>query len=319
MGPSAEPGYAAVVNNSGTIKGSTTADAIGVNFWDHLGSISLTNSGLIEGQNMGVFNGTVTTGMTLVNEVGGVITGLVNNDAPGATPLAIFSGLVPGGVAAAGANFDDMVTNHGTLNGSVFLGLGNDTFTNTGTVNGIAILSPSGTMVVTNSGIIRGDPGAAVVGGGGTVTNSGLLSGGSVGITHRVDPSSGPMTLTITNTNTGTIEGTGDGDFLGGNPDNSVGILTKGGAGNLVVDNAGLITSPGSAIASMSGITVTNQAAGIITGDSNASGANYAIWTQDDVLRDELTAPILDGGGFEQVFSLAPGDTSLNDTGKSVV
>lgn len=211
-------GAAGAVTNSGTINGTGTYG--GGILLEEGGSVR--NSGFIQGGPASVFYrygntyhtggavfiggspGTVSNSGTIVGTRlgvggGGVYTFLAAGVYLGAGGSATNTGLIQGGVAISFTPFfgsgAGTVTNSGTIAGYVFLGAGGSVG-NTGLIDGAAVFG-SGAGTVTNSGTMggaylfgsgpgmvtnSGTMGGVELDGGGIVTNSGTILGGSRGI-----------------------------------------------------------------------------------------------------------------------------------------
>jgi Ca2+-binding RTX toxin-like protein len=160
------------ITNNGTIRGGNYGVFIG---W--VGDYSVTNSGVIVGNNGTAIISTATGNDTVTNA--GTIQGAVNlGDAAGALAdgndtVTNTKGTIAGGVLLGHGN--NKLTNSGLIEGSVISGKNNDTFGNTGTIGGLISLG-NGANKLTNSGLIDG----SVTGGfeKDTVVNSGTIDGG---------------------------------------------------------------------------------------------------------------------------------------------
>lgn len=116
----------------------------------------VTNSGVIRATGVGSV-GIAVFGTALRLENSGQISGVGGPDIDGA--------FVAGGISSFG-NFNDVIRNSGTINGSILLGFGSDSVVNSGTISanvaGPAILA-GGTTSLDNSGTITGGTGSVAV------------------------------------------------------------------------------------------------------------------------------------------------------------
>lgn len=286
-------GSVGVGSNAGTISGGTGSGIVSG------GNLSVTNAstGTISGGSAGInFGGTTAT----VTNNGGLIAGGNQGVFLSAGSASITNG-TGGTISGTGAGGDGIFTsassvavtlgNAGTVSGtSIGIGApagGTLTITsNTGSITGgLSAISTSGTATITNNSggqITSGAGGGAIEMGAGllTLTNSGLVSGGSagaisssVGSLNITNNSGGTITsanaalgaifFTASSTiaNAGSITATGAG---------TVGIFASGAGANLTITgNTGAITATGTNAIGVaaSTMTVTNNAGGTISGD----------------------------------------------------
>lgn len=292
-------GASASVSNTGTITGHRTVGiSYGVGFGSDLASASLTNSGDISSAHYGVYQGS-RAALDLTNSEGGHIEGGKSGvvaDSSGTLQLDNagvirgngtydgFDALPDAGVVLSTA--DSSITNSGTISGA---GAGITTAylydEDTQSLNGLAV----GTSV-TNSGSIIGDSNDGVrLIGGGTVSNSGTISGkvgaGADGISmyaFSMQPQAG-YSASVSNTAAGAIDGA------------RFGIIMSGGG---MVENAGAITGVSGGVfiqGSASGTeyrggtqaTVINS--GTISGTKTTVGNGYAVGFGSDLAGASLT------------------------------
>lgn len=267
----------AVVTNTGTISGNTTAISA------LTGKATIDNSGSISSAGITI---TGQTGISLTNS------GTVTSTA--------------GAALVSSGNIG--VTNSGTISSNSFtiFGNGNITVANTGTISGrnAGIFANSGTSTlnVTNSGLISTNNGITIGGNGTTVNvvNSGTIRDTGTGtaiVTSKnlnlsnsgtVTGFSGVTATNLTLNNTGTISGT------------NVGIIQNG-TGNIF--NAGTISSTNFALIASNGASVTNT--GAITGGVRGLSANGG--------GTFVNSGSITGGQF--AFSSNSGSASLTNSG----
>jgi uncharacterized protein with beta-barrel porin domain len=226
---------------------------------------TLSNSGIISGSAYGIFNNGGTTG-TLSNETGGTISGgtygIYNGGTTGNPTIGTIATL----------------TNHGTISG---------------TINGIYSTGTIGVLTNESDGTISGGTTAGInnntggAGGGtiGTLTNSGIISGGFYGIYSQ-----GSIGL-LTNESGGTISSGGSGI----NNSGTIGALT----------NSGAISGGGYGIA--------NTAAGVITTLTNESGGTISSASWSGIFNNGAIGALTNHGaisGTIGVFNQGTGTTS---------
>lgn len=232
-------------------------------------------------------NGVVLTGATAVGNVSstGSITGLNGIVLNGTTRSTLTNAGTIGSRAAGAAIVSTggpaTINNSGTVNGSVNLGAGSDTFNNSGTFNANASSNfGGGTDVFNNSGTVRvlggtTTPGAVTFTGLDTFNNSGTITlvNGHIG-----------DTLTLPGTYTGTGNGTLAVDVAFGTGAGADRLIVNGaatGSTGVVLNN---VTS--SNAATTAPITLATGGAGSITsaftlanGPVNVGFVNYSIQT----------------------------------------
>lgn len=232
-------------------------------------------------------NGVVLTGATAVGNVSstGSITGLNGIVLNGTTRSTLTNAGTIGSQAAGAAIVSTggpaTINNSGTVNGSVNLGAGSDTFNNSGTFNANASSNfGGGTDVFNNSGTVRvlggtTTPGAVTFIGLDTFNNSGTITlvNGHIG-----------DTLTLPGTYTGTGNGTLAVDVAFGTGAGADRLIVNGaatGSTGVVLNN---VTS--SNAATTAPITLATGGAGSITsaftlanGPVNVGFVNYSIQT----------------------------------------
>ena len=247
------------ITNSGVITGSTTG--YGVNTTSGATTVN-NNAGTISGGTaglrMGLVSGTSYGGLlTVTNAAGAQITGGTGIETVGTGALTLNnSGRVLGGAnGAIVANGSGVVSITNNAGGQIVASGGN-------------AISSIGTATITNAGLIgngtvdgggvytAGGTGYAINIAGGTITNSGTITGGSSGVF-----SSNGLTLT----NTGTI--TGDSGLQVGLYRDAVTVLNA----PATILNAGTISAPVFSAVLIQGGTVTNAAAGSMTGGTDST------------------------------------------------
>jgi uncharacterized protein with beta-barrel porin domain len=228
---------------------------------------TVVNAGSISGTTIGVY---VHGGGTITNQAGGVISG------PSSILISSGTGL-------------NVVTNAGTLSGTVSFGSGGLMANQTGgvitTASGAGVFMSFGTL--TNAGSIAGATYGVQINHAGTITNQagGVISGAT-----------GIFTALAANivTNAGTVSGTSIGVALtaggsvtnqaGGVVSGPTGIEISGGAGT--VTNGGTITGTGGTAIQFTGAganLVTLQSGAVVTGNivgSTAGGATNTLTLQ---------------------------------------
>ncbi|MBU1538463.1 MAG: hypothetical protein KKC29_02265 [Alphaproteobacteria bacterium] len=249
------------MTNSGILTGGSNATTgFGV-FSQYAGVTVTNNAGTISGGAGGISSGSVfgatTYGglLSVTNASGARISGAVAIATGGSSSLTLNNsgrvlGSANGGIVAAGSGAVSITNN---LSGQIVASGGN-------------AISTIGTATITNAGLIGN---GSVDGGGvytaagtnyainiagGTITNSGTITGGGAGIY-----SSNGLNLT----NTGTITGGAGG-----------GVLFRDGVAVLnapsTILNAGTISAPDFSAVLIQGGTITNAAAGTLTGGSDS-------------------------------------------------
>jgi hypothetical protein len=286
------PGVSGVVSNTGTIKSfaGTDTGADGIDAQTNSG-VSITNAGnfsgntpgtgTIEGSRHGITGGNTSTGvfgMTVVNNVGGIIKG--DNGA---------------GINIDGINKNELVTitNNGTITGNGVSGDG----------DGVDV---DGLVTITNNGIIKsfdahgsgGTPefSEGVTAGGGTIINRGTIQGSvSAGNTTAVGRG-----ITIAGIDTG---GTPAAPY-------AATMITNSGLIRGDSDSAIIFSSP---LASAFSHSITNQVGGVIqTGSASAA----AILTSADAVTINNAGQI-DGSSSGVAIKGGAGNLTVNVSGNS--
>ena len=259
QGGSATVTNTAVRDANGTLIGGiiNAGTGTGVTFISGTAN-SVTNSGRITGGNdanngYGVRTAAAGVTATVTNQSGGLIEGATGGIRGAGTSLVVDnSGVVRGtGTGSAGVSVAAgtlAVTNN---TGSLVVGVGGGV-----TSNGAASISNAGTIGTgtanASSAFVAGGTGDAVTLAGGALTNTGTIDGANRGVVVTA----GIATIT----NTRTIVGHG-----------SDGITALG---NVTVLNSGTVrsdTNSGIAVGNAATATITNAAAGTLTGGSNAT------------------------------------------------
>lgn len=300
-------GYGTGTQTGLTVQVQSGASVTGTTYGVNLPGVNVTNDGSITGiDTAGVFS----TDATVTNNVGGTISGFASiNTTQSAT-----------------------VTNAGTLNGGVFsqvtatvnnlaTGVINGANTNNNNNDGIS----GNTVILRNAGSITALTGiisSAVTGGTVTVDNlaGGVLRGYFTGISG----------VGVTVTNAGTISSvTGFGitssqpagflnvvNLAGGSITAPVyGVAAVGGTG-LGLTNAGSITATdigGYAVASSQAATITNNAGGILSGDTGilTTTGTSTVFNAGTITGTGGTA--IQFGGANNVLTVSPGSV-INGT-----
>src|SRR5579862_3666447 len=272
-----------VVNNSGglisgTVDGATIGNLAGTSG----GGGTVSNSGVIQGVGTASAGVYLTAGGTVVNNLGGLISGTVD----GAT-IGNLAGTSGGGGTVSNSG---VIQGVGTASAGVYLTAGGTVVNNpggvvTGILNGAAIGNRSGTSggggTISNSGTIAGT-GSKSAGilftTGGTVVNGsgGLITGTNEGV--AIESGSGTVA------NLGAIAGEGSSSvgvwlLAGGNVTNHLsgiiegsfqGILISSAAGSVVNYGGVTATAAGGVGVDLSSGTVTNF--GTVTAGTNGTG-----------------------------------------------
>tara|TARA_R110002124_G_scaffold276986_2_gene448036 strand:+ start:5491 stop:17406 length:11916 start_codon:yes stop_codon:yes gene_type:complete len=250
-------GGGTIINN-GTLTGGSDVQAGFGLLAQYTGATVTNNAGTISGGAGGILSGSTIYGglLSVTNAAGAQISGPVAITTGGTSSLTLNnSGRVLGGttgaIVANGSGAVAITNNAGgqivSSGGNAVSTIGTATITNAGligngTVSGGGVYTASGTNYAINIA-------------GGTITNSGTITGGGAGIY-----SSNGLTLT----NTGTITG-GEGG----------GVLFRDGVAVLnapsTILNAGTISAPVYSALLIQGGTITNAAAGSLTGGSDTA------------------------------------------------
>jgi uncharacterized protein with beta-barrel porin domain len=240
-------GTGVTVNNAGTLVGHAQNGAYGAGVDLYAGGV-LNNSGSITGDYLGVELGQ--TG-TVNNAAGATITGANSNAIYAVQNATIVNN---GTLTAANTGYNAVyVTGGGSLS-------------NTGTISGAgAAVQFNGSATVTNAlgGTITGNTGSAVyIRGVGTLVNNGTLT------------STGSEAVAIlqggTISNTGAISGTFGGAQLGSNSYRNGGTITNSGTIQATVDGGNGVTMIGAG-------TVNNNAGGLIASTLTTGSGSWGI------------------------------------------
>ena len=247
------------MTNSGILTGGSNA-ATGFGVLSQYAGITVTNTaGTISGGAGGILSGSGIYGglLDINNAAGAQISGPVAITTGGTSSLTLNnSGRVLGGatgaIVANGSGAVSITNNAGgqivSSGGAVISTVGSATITNAGLI---------GSGTVDGGGVYTaGGSGYAINVAGGTITNSGTITGGSAGVY-----SSNGLTLT----NTGTI--TGDTNLQPGLYRDGVAVL---GAPATIL-NAGTISAPVYSAVVIQGGSVTNAAGGTLSGGSEST------------------------------------------------
>lgn len=278
---------------------------------------TLTNAGLIQGSLLPGGGG------TLVNAATGTITAAIAIHGNFAAPVVVNSGLISGGASVSGAGvrllqggtitnqsgglitgyagisgFSPItIVNAGRISGNSVAGRGVEmlaggaiTNQSGGTINGGTGMTAAGATVVNASGgTITGTIGLYTKGSASSITNAGLIAGGTAGDGIRLTAAD-----TVTNQSSGLITG-------------YFGIR---GQASATVTNAGTITGNGvngSGIVLFTGGAVTNQSGGTVSGRTGVRGA---------------TATVVNAGRIEGTVgygvSISGGGTVTNQSGGTI-
>ena len=252
--------FGGTVTNSGAI--TALNNAISAD-----GALTVSNAGTITSQNAAAIQGNWGT-LTLNNQVGGSISGATF----GVRSIHAISGSNAGTIS--GSNGDGLnLANGGNFTnalGGVITGLGVNgwgvrntgaalTLVNAGTITGRGDgVSSTASLTLTNSGTISATGFAGVaIRGGGSLTNSGTITGGS-GFYGVQNASS--STVTITNLSGGVIGG------------GSASILIDGGGATIIDLQAGSTANGGINVFGAGGVTAT--IAGALNGAYNAGSVS---------------------------------------------
>ena len=255
-----------IVNNNatGVIRNKGATNAIGVGADDNntgfLGTLTLTNAGLIE----------------MTNPVAIAVAGANGIDSVVNTGTIIGRTFLHSG--------DDTLTNTGTITGDILLGNGNDTLTNNmgGTISAAptglnaVIVTGNGNDDIINNGTITATAASAANGntiavngtGVKTLTNTGTIEQLSTnGASDSILVSTGVPSFTLTNT----------GDITNAGASAGVdGAIQTGNAGVITITNSGNISAHEAIDLGGGSLVLVNETGGQITGVTHAVEVNSA-------------------------------------------
>ncbi len=311
-------GLVGIVTNSGSIRGTGSAEneAAGVAFGSDLGEATLINSGLIASDNfVGVTQGSLAD-LLIQNLEGGTIEGATSGIYGGSGGSMIIENA---GTIRGNGTYDGF---DASPDAGITIATGNSSVTNSGTISGAgtgittaSVFDPEqnvlvgqavGTLVI-NSGTISGEANDGVrLIGGGTVTNSGLITGagapGADGISmfRFEDQTTDGYSAAVFND--------ADGDITG----DRFGVVLSGG---------GAITNAGSIVGNLGGVVIQSQGdetgqtaflenIGSIDGGSYAGAAFNAFVDTVEVINSGTITSTSTG-----IASYSNGDFSLVNSG----
>jgi hypothetical protein len=224
------------IDNSGVISGPV--DPINVNGANAL----IINSGTITGQDGASFIMFGGASNTVIDNTGTIIGAIQNGGAVG--PLTVSNGgtILGTSFAIQGTDYNDSVTNSGTIHGSIDLGSGTDTVNNDGKIVGYVAFEGAGDSL-DNSGTIKGN---LYMGTGDSVTNTGVIHGNVTfnGGVNTLNTAHGEITGTVTgSSNSDTfIAGSESVTFIGGS---GTEVLTGGAGDDTITAGSGKDTITG--------------------------------------------------------------------------
>ncbi len=292
-------------------------------------SVTGSNGVLLSTNNAGgsyslaIINSTITAntgrGINLTGRSGGTIT---------LDATSLLDASASGNAIRSNRNKQDVVSNAGTILGSVLLGSGADSFTNSGTLNGNLNMGGGNDTVAIAGGTVTGN---VALGGGAdslTISNTAALvgnvnsGGGSDALTN-----SGSITGNVNMGNgSDTVElagGTINGNLVLGGGSDQVDILAGGqqlgginlGGGNNRLTSAGLIDTAGTNIVAGNGRDTVQLLAGSTTnvGAISLAGGNDTFDLNGGVLSGNVNM-----GGGRDTANLSGGEAGVISTGGSV-
>ena len=283
--------------NSGTIRGGDAA--VVANDQTTVNSTTNTSTGLIQGNNTGVF----LRGTASLNNAGDIV--------GGTTGVVLFNtntnSLTNSGRIASGT-----ITGSGA-GGVITVGGGSAVEIAGGTVNNLAggqilgntngVNSTAGTLTLTNAGLIRGQAVGVRSTGAAVITNQ--LGGSIIGVGDSAIY--GSSTLTVNNA--GLIRGGNTGGSQDGISAVAGLTLTNSGTINTLGANAGVVQFSGVA-------NIDNLAGGVITGGSSAAG--YALNLSGGTTGSIINRGTLNAGSGTIYAVRTTGATTVNLTSGSV-
>jgi autotransporter-associated beta strand protein len=266
-------GFAASIDNSGTVNGD------------------LSNSNIVINQSTGVWNGNVVTGSLNSFTNNGIWNGNLQNTASGVS-----------GPINNNGTWNGTVSNAGTFNNGAAATV-SGLFTNTGTLTTTGALQGG----LTNSGTVNaaGVMNGAIANNGGTFTTTGALSSNSTfanaaGATLAVGASTYTLQGLLTNSGAVTVASGATLDATTGGVTNNAGGTITVAAGGTVKDdlnNAGIVTNAGAYFANVASNTGTINNSGAWTGTIANAGTfnNNAGATLSGLLTNTAGTTMNDG------------------------
>ena len=345
--------------NSGTITGEND-DGIRL-----AGGGTVTNSGTIQGQTQNAFGGTDGVSIfahndqdlagytgTLINEEGGVISGIRSGAALSSGGTVTNAGTITGegqGVFIQGNALDGVeregqtgtLTNSGTISGTGNFGgtgaggmgvsfgsnLDTATLTNSGTITSVFAEGVSqgslADLTITNEegGVIEGGTSGIYGGSEGTMTivNAGTIRGNGAYDGFDAPPDAGITIATATSsvTNSGTITGAGGGITSAYVYDEAIGDVVGLAVGTQVTNSGTIVGESNDGVRLIGGGTVTNS--GTIAGEGAPFADGVSMYAFADQANEDFSASVvnqaggeIDGERFGVIFS---GGGSVDNAG----
>lgn len=345
--------------NSGTITGEND-DGIRL-----AGGGTVTNSGTIQGQTQNAFGGTDGVSIfahndqdlagytgTLINEEGGVISGIRSGAALSSGGTVTNAGTITGegqGVFIQGNALDGVeregqtgtLTNSGTISGTGNFGgtgaggmgvsfgsnLDTATLTNSGTITSAFAEGVSqgslADLTITNEegGVIEGGTSGIYGGSEGTMTivNAGTIRGNGAYDGFDAPPDAGITIATATSsvTNSGTITGAGGGITSAYVYDEAIGDVVGLAVGTQVTNSGTIVGESNDGVRLIGGGTVTNS--GTIAGEGAPFADGVSMYAFADQANEDFSASVvnqaggeIDGERFGVIFS---GGGSVDNAG----
>lgn len=333
--------FAGGINNSGTLTtGSTALRISGISTFQG----GITNSGTISGtagilvSNGSTFAGGITNSGTIAASVASGIS--VNG-------ISVFSGGISNsGTISAGAagiyvsgvaTFAGGVTNSGAITGNPgvnFGGSGSLTNLATGVItSGFNLgdgVDAAGILTLTNAGTISSGSGniahasyGVAANGGGTIVNSGSITGHWSGIDVHNTAVSVTNSGTITGNRFGGIEisdGVAGTSTINNNNNGLIQGLTGEGYGLLLGSSANIINNVGATIAGAQDIAIYVRDSAVLTALTNAgavSGLSWAILIQagNSQITNMSTGVISASGAGSTAIEIDSGDAAISNAG----
>lgn len=294
------PGVNGFVNNSGTIKSTTTSttgnSADGVDVQTNTGvTVNNTGSGLIEGARHGI-----TGGISLP------VTAPITASTPFTTTVTNSANATIRGTDGSGINLDGLtrfqgatITNNGTITGFGVTGDGDGI-----DVDGLVNIVNTGTIISYNAigTALSTAHSEGITVGGGTIENSGTIkglvsSGNSFAVGYGI-------TLLGNDVTTGPLTGTREAIYGNATVTNHAGGLIQGQS-----ESGIFVDGPASGFV----VSITNEAGGTIRGGGSTSAA-VLTGADNDILSN---AGLIDGSSSGVAINMGAGNNTVSISGGS--